>query len=83
MRYTRIDVEGERGMYAQIRRKQDSDMIEVELITPEMSRTHYVRADDRDDQWSMAECLQETLDGRVGTGGDIRQYFSAIELLAD
>ncbi|MFG0252394.1 MAG: hypothetical protein ACF8NJ_05915 [Phycisphaerales bacterium JB038] len=83
MKYIRIIIEGERRRYARLRRKQDGEHIEVELITPTLRRTHHVRADDREDQWSIAECLQETLDGYRGTDGDVRQYFSALEHLAD
>lgn len=83
MEYRGIEIEGQRGSYAQLRRKPGSEVIEVELLTPTLNRTHYVRADDPEDQWSMAECLQETLEGRRGTGLDIRTYFSVIEHLAD
>ena len=38
---------------------------------------------DRDAQWAMAERLQATLHGVRGCGGDIREYFHAIERLAD
>ena len=47
------------------------------------SRTHHVQADDADDQWSMAECLQETLDGYKGTKGDINDYYSELRRFAD
>jgi len=42
-----------------------------------------VAADDRDDQWSMAEGLQETLDGCRGTSSMVHDYFRELERFAD
>ena len=90
MRITRIDIEGAPGSghYATITRKRASgasEFIEVTILTPAMpnGRTHHVQADCRDDLWSMAECLQETLDGVRGTNSMIHDYFRQLELLAD
>ena len=47
------------------------------------SRTHHVQADDENDQQSMAECLQQALDGFEGTRGDVAAYFRIIQMLAD
>jgi hypothetical protein len=88
MRITRIDIEGEtRGRFARITRREGSDFIEVQILCPGLERGHCVAASNRDggrdDQWSMAECLQETLDGYRGTNGDIHDYFSVLERFAD
>jgi hypothetical protein len=93
MRITRIDIEGVRHPrnaadgehYATITRKRGSEFIEVTILTPAIpnGRTHHVQADCRDDLWSMAECLQETLDGVRGTNSMIHDYFRQLELLAD
>ncbi len=84
MRFTRIDVEGEKpGHYATMTRKQGSDLIEVEILTPGYVRTHQVVAASEDDQLSMAECLQDVLDGYPGTRGDIQPYLRAVQMLGD
>ena len=83
MRYTRIDLEGREGYFARISRRRLSEYIEVEILTPELRRTHHVLAASREDQWSMAQCLQETLDSVQGTRADIESYAAAIRLLAD
>ena len=69
--------------FAKISRKLGDEHIAVELLTPAGDRTHQVQADDRDDQWSMAEILQHALDGYVGTNGDIDGYFRTIRMLGD
>ena len=81
MRYTRVDVEGEAGLFASITRKRNDPVIEIEIIAPEGETAMRVGADDRDGQWSAAESLQARLDGRPGGRSDVRDYFTAIELL--
>ncbi len=94
MRITTIELAGtiEEGnhlprAFARIGRKLGDDHITIEILTTAGGdagdRTHKVKADDSDDQWSMAECLQEAMDGFEGTGTDIRTYMNAIEMLAD
>ena len=90
MRITRIDIEGPRNPkhgehYATLTRKRGCEFIEVTILTPATpnGRTHHVQADCRDDLWSMAECLQETLDGVRGTNSMIHDYYRQLELLAD
>lgn len=85
MRTTRIDLEGHPGHYATITRKRGSDLIEVTILTPAMpeGRTHHVQADCEEDLWSMAECLQEQLDGVRGTNGDIYAYLCELQRFAD
>lgn len=84
MRITRIDIEGAQAQhYATITRDLGSDFVHVEILTPTLERKHHVLADDRDDRWSMAECLQETLDGVRGSRFEINEYMQVIQRLAD
>jgi len=69
--------------FARISRKPDDEHITVELLSPGCERTHQVRANDADDQWSMAECLQEALDGYRGTNTDIDAYYRELRRFAD
>ncbi|MEX2387729.1 MAG: hypothetical protein WD534_07615 [Phycisphaeraceae bacterium] len=85
MRTTRIDLEGRAGHYATITRPRTSEFIVVTLLTPDLpdGRTHHVQADCEIDLWSMAECLQEQLDGVRGTNSDIHDYFRELQRFAD
>jgi len=70
--------------YATIKRPRGGQHIIVTIDWPDnRSRIHHVAADDRDDQWSMAEGLQETLDGCRGTSSMVHDYFREIERFAD
>jgi len=69
--------------FAKISRKTGDEHITVELLMPSGERTHHVQADDADDLWSMAECLQETLDGYRGTNSDIDEYYRELRRFAD
>ena len=70
--------------FAKISRTTDSEYMEVTIIRPECAdRKHMVQADDADDQWSMAECLQETLDGYRGTNSEIEEYVRVLRHFAD
>ncbi len=94
MRITTIELAGtiEEGKhlpraFARIGRKLGDDHITIEILTTAGGdagdRKYKAKADDSDDQWSMAEILQRALDGYIGTGTDIRAYMNAIEMLAD
>ena len=93
MQITRIDIEGIRdardkndlGRHASITRKRDSEFIEVTIYAPTMpdGLIKYVMADCDEDIWSMAECLQETLDGQRGTNSMIHDYYRQIQTFAD
>ena len=41
------------------------------------------KAGDRNDLFALATCVQTVLDGARGTTGAIREYFRAIEQMAD
>mgnify|MGYP006311622207 CR=1 FL=1 len=85
MRTTRIDLEGQDGHYAIIQRKRGSEYITATILTPAMpnGREHHVLADCEDDLFSMAECMQETLDGCRGTNSMVHDYFREIQRFAD
>jgi len=83
MRITRIDLEGQLGAYATLERRMGSQFIEVEILTPGIEKKHFVNADDRHDQMSMAQCLQETLNGVRGSQSAINEYYLEIKRLGD
>ena len=75
---------GQPRAFATVRRAKGSETIEVTIDWPGgRSRKHLVAADDRDDQFSMAEGLQETLDGCRGTSSLVHDYFRELERFAD
>lgn len=83
MRITEVHFEGPTQIFAVARRKRGAEYIEVEIVRPTGTKKHMVQADDKGDLWSMAECLQEDLEGRKGAGGDVRAYFLPLELMSD
>jgi len=80
MRYTKIEIEGLPGRYAIVTRKADTDVIDVELLLPDLRRTHHVRADSADDIRSMAECLAHHL---AGDEARWPEYFQPLNLLKE
>jgi hypothetical protein len=83
MRYTRIDLEGDTGLFASITRKRGSEFIDVEIVAPEGTTNLRVGADDGIDQWSLAQRLRSTLETDPGAGRTLTDYFTAIRNLAD
>jgi hypothetical protein len=85
MRTTRMDIEGRRGHYATITRRDGGDHIEVQILTPELpdGKLHSVVADSRDDVMSMAECLIFHLGGCRGTNSMIHDYYRQLERFMD
>ena len=69
--------------FARISRRPGDGHIEVTLLRAGAAKTHIVDADDEDYLWSMARCLQETLDGCRGTRSDTMDYFRTLEHFAD
>ena len=49
----------------------------------EMANIHYVSRDDKDDQHSMAQCIQHILDGCRGTNSMVHDYLRYIQLFCD
>lgn len=71
------------GILARIAPARDADYVEVTFLSPGGEQKHLCRADDPDDMWSMAECLQERLDGQPGTNGDVNGYYRLLEYFAN
>ena len=74
--------------FATISRRVGDNSLTVEVITaPDKDnkiatpRTHTVNRGDRDDMWSMADCLHKTLEGYKGTNGDVQDYMRALEIM--
>jgi len=55
----------------------------VHADTPKCDRQHQVQADDEGDVFSMAECLQEMLDGCRGTNSMIHDYYRLLQYFMD
>lgn len=90
MRITKIEFAGatKKGQkipdaFATIHRLAGSEYIDVAIMTPGGSRTHNVQADSQEDIFSMAERLQETLDGYVGSNSDVHAYYNELLKLSD
>jgi len=86
MRISRIDFEGqEEGRFASASRKRKSDYIDVTILTPNNpdGREHSVLANCKDDIYSMADCLQQALDGYQGSGSEVHEYYLELLRLSD
>jgi hypothetical protein len=83
MRITRIDLAGENGASAVVQRKPGSPTVTASILTPERHLELSAKAGDRNDLFTLATCVQTVLDGARGTTGVIREYFRAIEQMAD
>jgi len=69
--------------FARVSRHVGDGHIEVAILMAGAEKTHIVDAADEDDLWSMAKCLQETLDGCRGTRSDTMGYFRALQHFAN
>lgn len=72
--------------FAQISRQRGTNEshIEVHILLHNGTDLHHiVEADNHDDIWSMASCLQETLDGYAGTNSEVCDYFDVLARFAD
>lgn len=85
MRTTRIDLEGQPGNYATLRRPRGSRSIRVTLLTPSLpdGEDHQVDASDEQALQRMAQHLQERLEGHRGTNSDVYGYLQELLRLAD
>ena len=89
MKIIRIDFEGKPGNYATAQRRvnpnDEPNVVVVTILTPEKpnGREHFVTADCEDDIRSMADCLQEHLDGYKGTNSDVYDYYMELLRLSD
>ena len=67
-------------VFATIHREKNNEYINVTISRASGDeKVHKVQADCIDDAWSMAECLQEVLDGHKGTNSMIHQYFQLLQ----
>ncbi len=86
MRITRIDIEGQTGRYATIKRRIGSSTIEVEILTPDCpdGKIHAIDAKaDETTLWRAANDLHHALEGHPGTNCDVHDYYREIQRLAD
>ena len=91
MRITKIEFAGvtKKGQvipdaFATIHRQLGSDHIDVTiLVRGKSERKHRIAADSREDIFSMAERLQETLDGCRGSNSMIHDYFNELLRISD
>jgi hypothetical protein len=65
--------------FATIHRVAGNAYITVKLISTDGEREHRVEADNSDDVYSMAECLQYHLDGCKGTNSMVHDYYRILE----
>ena len=83
MRITRIELAGQTGIFAIIKRPHEAKQIEVEILQPNKEGTHWVKADDEDELFSMAAFLQQILDGYEGTMEEAACYYNALLCISD
>ena len=69
--------------FAVISRVPGNETISVKLISCDGERTHQVMADDEADAFSMAEILQQCLDGCRGTNSMIHDYYRLLQHFMD
>ena len=91
MKITRIDFEGRHEIngqaghwYATAQRRDGmhngTDFILVTIFSPTTpdGHEHYVNADCEEDIFSMADCLQEQLDGYEGSNSEKHAYYNEL-----
>ena len=89
MKITEIKLAGNKNgktlpdFFATISRAENDDYISVTLHIHNGDIKHRVLASDETDVFSMAECLQECLDGYPGTNSDKHGYYRLLEHFMD
>ncbi|MEN6384785.1 MAG: hypothetical protein ABFD79_06270 [Phycisphaerales bacterium] len=88
MKVKTLTLEGQTGFTATISREipvkgPECIFCEIEDRVGNPVAIHHVSPDDKDDQFSLAECIQFQLDGCNGTNSIKHDYFRMISLLAD
>ena len=84
MRVTRIDVRGAApNRRAELTRDGGNVIANVWIEGKRAGSSMIVGASRRDDLHEMARRVQHTLDGYIGTNGDVEDYWQAIQRLAD
>ena len=85
MNIVEMKLAGRRGknklpeFFATIHRVPGDPLITVTIIGPDASREHRVEADSPEDVFSMAQCLQEHLDGCKGTNSMVHDYYRILQ----
>lgn len=69
--------------FATIHRTPGNAYITVTIISAASEREHLVEANNPEDVFSMAQCLQYHLDGRKGTGSEVGDYYRVLEYFTD
>jgi hypothetical protein len=69
--------------FATIHRVPGNDYITVTIISPDGQREHLVEANNPEDAFSMAECLQYHLEGNKGTNSDVHGYYKLLQMFMD
>jgi len=69
--------------FAVISRIPGNETLCIKLISCDGEVEHKVMADDTDDVFSMAQILQECLDGCRGTNSDIHSYYRLLQHFMD
>jgi len=88
MKVKTLTLEGETGYTAKITRNNSTEGLECimcELTDKNGQRisVHHVSKNDKEDQWSMSECIQYHLDGCPGTHSMIYDYFRYVLFFAE
>ena len=81
MKTTRIEITGENGAKATIRRV--GEMIEVRFEDDQLWMAKATGLAGVNERVELSRALQERLDGYHGTSGDVDDYYRAIENFAD
>lgn len=83
MKVKTITLEGETGFTATISREPQNILCEITDNNDKHVATHHVSTNDRDDQFSMSQCIQYQLDGCRGTNSMVHDYMRFITLFTD
>jgi len=88
MKVKTITLEGETGFTAKITRDIPTEGLECIMCTitdkdGQCVSVHHVSKNDKEDQWSMSECIQYHLDGCRGTHSMIYDYFRFLIFFAE
>lgn len=69
--------------FATLHRTPGNPYITVTIISAASQREHLVEADNPEDVFSMAECLQYHLDGHKGTNSMVHDYYRLLQQFTD
>ena len=69
--------------FATIHRTDGNPYITVTIISTASQREHLVEADNPEDVFSMAQCLQYHLDGHKGTNSIVHDYYRILQYFTD